>query len=84
MSFFGPTRTEFHQRAGMKHMFLVSKPMMAASADVARAGYEGMKRGKRVVIPGLLNKLLAFGVRLAPRRLPPAIVRRLQERRGDR
>ena len=78
----GPTRTEFHERAGMTNMFLVAKPMMASSADVARAGYEGMKRGKRVVVPGLLNKLLAFSVRLAPRRLPPFIVRQLQERRG--
>lgn len=78
----GPTRTGFHQRAGMSNMVLVSKPMMTSSAEVARAGYAGMKRGRRVVIPGLLNKLLAFGVRLAPRRLPPAIVRQLQQRRG--
>jgi short-subunit dehydrogenase len=78
----GPTRTEFHARAGMSHMWLLSQPMMASSADVARAGYEGMKRGKRVIIPGLLNKVLAFAVRLAPRRLPPAIAGKLQERRG--
>ena len=78
----GPTRTEFHQRAGMSNMFLTSRSMMAASADVARAGYEGMMRGKRVVIPGFLNKLLALSVRLAPRRLPPYIVRQRQERRG--
>jgi short-subunit dehydrogenase len=55
---------------------------MARSQDVARAGYLGMKRGKRVVIPGLINKLLAFSVRLAPRRWPPAIAGKLQERRG--
>jgi short-subunit dehydrogenase len=78
----GPTRTEFHERAGMSNMWLLSKPMMARSQDVARAGYLGMKRGKRVVIPGLINKLLAFSVRLAPRRWPPAIAGKLQERRG--
>lgn len=78
----GPTSTGFQARAGMKNMLLTSKGLMSTSADVARAGYEGMKRGKRVVIPGILNKLLAFSVRLAPRRLPPAIVRQLQERRG--
>jgi short-subunit dehydrogenase len=78
----GPTRTEFQARAGMSNMFLVSQPLMSSSADVARAGYNGMRRGKRVVVPGMLNKLLAFAVRLAPRRLPPAIVRQLQERRG--
>jgi short-subunit dehydrogenase len=78
----GATRTEFQARAGMTNMWLVSAPLMSTSADVARAGYNGMKRGKRVVVPGLLNKLLVFAVRLAPRRLPPAIVRQLQERRG--
>ena len=78
----GPTRTEFQKRAGMSNMFLTSRTMSASSADVAQAGYAGMKRGKRVVVPGLLNKLLAFSVRLAPRRLPPAIVRQMQERRG--
>lgn len=78
----GPTRTGFQARAGMTNMLLVSRSLMAASTDVARAGYNGMKRGKRVVIPGLLNKLLAFSVRLAPRRIPPAIVRQLQERRS--
>jgi short-subunit dehydrogenase len=78
----GPTRTEFQERAGMSNMLLTSRTLMSPSADVAQAGYDGMKRGKRVVIPGLLNKLLVFGVRLSPRRLPPAIVRQLQERRG--
>jgi short-subunit dehydrogenase len=78
----GPTRTEFQERAGMSNMWLLSQPMMASSADVAKAGYRGMKRGKRVVIPGLLNKVLAFSVRLAPRWLPPAIVGKLQERRN--
>jgi short-subunit dehydrogenase len=66
----------------MSNMLLTSRTLMSPSADVAQAGYDGMKRGKRVVIPGLLNKLLVFGVRLSPRRLPPAIVRQLQERRG--
>ena len=80
----GPTRTEFQERAGMSNMWLTSQPMMASSADVARAGYQGLKRGKRVVIPGLLNKMLAFSVRLAPRWLPPAIVGKLQERRGGK
>lgn len=80
----GPTRTEFQARAGMSNMWLLSQPMMASSAEVAKAGYHGMKRGKRVVIPGFLNKMLAFSVRLAPRWLPPAIVGKLQERRGGK
>jgi short-subunit dehydrogenase len=34
---------------------------------VARAGHDGLRRGKTLVIPGLRNRVLAFGVRLSPR-----------------
>jgi short-subunit dehydrogenase len=35
--------------------------------------------GKPVVIPGVRNRILAFSVRLAPRRLVTQIARRMQE-----
>jgi short-subunit dehydrogenase len=38
-----------------------------------------MKRGKRVVIPGLRNKLLTQSIRVTPRRMVTTIVRKLQE-----
>ena len=50
------------------------------SIDVARAGYEGMMRGKTIVVPGLLNKLLAQSIRFSPRKLVTAISRSVQER----
>ncbi len=50
------------------------------SADqVARAGYQGLNTGKRVVVPGLKNKVLAQSVRLAPHRLVTRVARRLYE-----
>ncbi len=75
----GPTATGFAAVAdvGATRLFTLAKP--ARSADVARAGYEAMKRGKRLVIPGLKNKLLAQSVRVTPRRLVTAIVRKFQE-----
>jgi short-subunit dehydrogenase len=75
----GPTATGFAAmaNAGATRLFTLTKP--ASSADVARAGYEGMKRGKRVVIPGWKNKLLAESVRVTPRRLVTTIVRKFQE-----
>jgi short-subunit dehydrogenase len=36
---------------------------------VARAGHDGLRRGKSLVIPGLRNRVLAFSVRLSPRAL---------------
>jgi short-subunit dehydrogenase len=62
----GATRTEFEEtaRAQKTRLFHWSKPMDAHT--VALAGYEGMRRGKAVVVPGILNKLLAIGPRLGP------------------
>jgi len=48
---------------------------------VARAGWEGAKKGKRVVIPGAANRILALGARLSPRKLSTKIARRIQENR---
>jgi short-subunit dehydrogenase len=75
----GPTDTGFAAAASMEsaRLFKMMKPMN--SAAVARVGYEAMKRGKRVVIPGLRNKVLAQSIRVTPRRMVTAIVRKLQE-----
>ena len=48
---------------------------------MAEAGYRGLMRGERVVIPGLANKLIALLIRLVPRRLLLAAVDRRQSRR---
>jgi short-subunit dehydrogenase len=50
---------------------------------VVRAGYNGMKKGRAVVIPGMLNNVLAFMTRLMPRALVTGIVRRLQTHPGS-
>ncbi|MBI4808391.1 MAG: SDR family oxidoreductase [Nitrosomonadales bacterium] len=62
----GPTRTEFEETAKAQKTWLFrwSKPMEAR--DVARAGFDAMQRGRAVVVPGLLNKLLAFSPRFGP------------------
>ena len=74
----GPTATQFADRANMEQSRLFKLGAMN-SMDVARAGYKGMMAGKTMVIPGLLNKTLAFYVRLSPRKLVTAISRSLQE-----
>jgi hypothetical protein len=78
----GPTRTEFQRRAGLKEVLLFRGPLVSSAEDVARAGYAGWKRGKRLVIPGIANRILIQAERLAPRRLTMAITRRLQESRN--
>ncbi len=78
----GPTRTEFQRRAGLKEVLLFRGPLVSSAEEVARAGYEGWKRGKRLVIPGIANRILIQAERLTPRRLTTAITRRLQESRN--
>ena len=50
---------------------------------VAALGYRALMRGRRVVVPGLRNKLLVQANRLAPRHIVTAVVRRLQETRDS-
>lgn len=73
----GPTRTGFQERAGMTGIKMLKGPVMDSS-QVAQAGYRGMRKGKRIVIPGLANKLLAQAYRISPRRLTAAVVRWIQ------
>ncbi len=68
----GPTESEFPNRAGTKGSRLLALGQ-AKTRPVAVAGYRGMMAGSAVVVPGLLNKLLAQSLRLTPR----AIVRRI-------
>ena len=77
----GPTATAFQKRAGLEGTRLFHGGVMDAPA-VARHGYDGMKRGARVVIPGWRNRLGARLVRFAPRRMVIEAVRTLQDRRA--
>jgi len=70
----GGTRTEFFERAGI-HM-RQGLPMMDAR-PVAEAGFRGMMRGRRVVIPGLVNKITARISPCMPSALSGGIVRRI-------
>ena len=78
----GPTVTEFARRTGVGESRLFHSPLVLDARTVALAGYRGMLRGKRVIVPGLGNWLFAQAVRFTPRRLATAVVRRIQETRG--
>jgi len=77
----GPTETGFQDRAGMDASPLFKIMPVQDAATVAKAGYRGMQKGKRIVVPGLINKLLVYGSRFMPRRLLTKIVRQMQESR---
>ena len=62
----GPVKTEFQMRAGVDNR--APPPLLGRSAEqVAKAGYDGFVAGKRVIIPGIGNKIVSFLPRLVPR-----------------
>ncbi|MCA9685517.1 MAG: SDR family oxidoreductase [Myxococcales bacterium] len=73
----GPTATEFGEVAGNAKNALFTKGAVATSESVARHAYRAMQRGRRVAVPGLLNKISSTGARLAPRALVLRIAGRL-------
>src|SRR3989344_6508432 len=76
----GPTATEFEKTAGMQNSKLFKGNVMSAE-KVAKIAYKGLMKDKRLVIPGIKNKLLVFAARFLPRNSVVELVRRLQERR---
>lgn len=65
----GATRTRFQSAAGMEGSNVMKWTHVMSARDVARTGWSGMLRGKRLVVPGLMNRLIALSPRLAPRAL---------------
>jgi|SRR5215218_3052113 len=64
----GPVRTEFWQSAGIEARGLPAF-VLADAAEVSEAGVNGLEKGRRVVVPGPLNRAGALGGQLAPRGL---------------
>jgi len=63
----GATTTGFMDRAEMNKS-AIAQGAQSKAADVAKAGYDAMMSGKLYVIPGFLNKLLAFSTHVMPSR----------------
>jgi short-subunit dehydrogenase len=76
----GPVPTEFQARAGVPVDH--SPPLLTRSAAVvAQAGYRGLKTGRRVVVPGIGNKVVVTLLRHLPRGFVLAMTDREMRRR---
>jgi short-subunit dehydrogenase len=78
----GPVPTEFQARAGFTER--ASPEFLVASAEtVAEAGYRGLLRGKRLIVPGAVNKMMVTIMRLVPRSILMAAVGGYNRKRAE-
>jgi short-subunit dehydrogenase len=76
----GPVPTEFQGRAGIKPG-IDSVVLGVSAVDVARAGFDGLMAGKRLVLPGPGMKIIPFLLRFVPRGVVLGLVSRIQKGR---
>jgi len=62
----GPTDTDFFPKSGMEGSRMFQQMNLMAPQAVAEAGYQGLMKKDRVVVPGATNKLVAFSRRILP------------------
>jgi short-subunit dehydrogenase len=78
----GPVPTEFQDRAGVAEDH-APRALTVSATRVAEEGYRGLMAGRRIVVPGFLNKVVTF----LPRVVPPTWlldgVHARQRRRAD-
>jgi short-subunit dehydrogenase len=65
----GGTETNFHAAAGAGDYGWIANASMMSADAVATITVAAMRKGKRNVVPGAMNKLAAWAVRLVPRRI---------------
>jgi short-subunit dehydrogenase len=78
----GPMATGFQERAGIAGTRLLQSRLVMPAAVVAATGYRGALEGKRVVIPGLANRLRVEGLRFLPRSVAAAMAGRAHQPAG--
>lgn len=76
----GPTLSGFQKAANMDTALLF-KLGVPGSREVAEYAYNSLMKKRVVAVHGIMNKIMAFSVRLTPRTLLVRIVRVLQEKR---
>ena len=77
----GPTTTNFQATAGLHASAPAGGAPPMTSMAVAEAGYRALLAGRRVLVPGIRNRIVVLANWLLPRRILVRMVRRVQEKR---
>ena len=76
----GPTPTKFQERAGFGENLLMKMNVLTAE-KVAEIGYRKFMKGKRVIVPGVMNILTVMAIKFLPRKVVQKVVYLLQKNR---
>ena len=79
----GPTKTNFQSTVSENTSENKIAMNMASVKAVANCGYKAFKKGKIVIIPGIMNQFLAFLPRILPRNTAASIVYKIQMSNRD-
>jgi hypothetical protein len=62
----GAVETTMHDKAGATYSRYVQLFPVKSAEDVARIGYRGFKRGRKIIVTGFFNRLSVFARRFTP------------------
>lgn len=65
----GLTESEFIDRAGMRNLLLLKSMKPMTTAEVAKIAYEGLMKNKKLIVPGMMNKMSAVSMDFIPKKL---------------
>lgn len=77
----GPTKTGFEAHANLGSSGLFKNLKNASASSVAKYGYQQLKSGKTVVVPGAVNKVIAFAAPRLPKKFVRNFVYNLQKQK---
>ncbi len=76
----GPVLTGFQAAANMaSDAGMLKTPAMLSANKVAEIGYESMKSGEPLAVAGVVNQIMAFSTRFAPRKVAAKIASRFNQ-----
>jgi short-subunit dehydrogenase len=76
----GATDTDFFPKAGMVDTWAFQKGKVMSPREVAELGYKATMTGERVVVAGVVNKLLVFSRHLMPESAQAAMNEKMYEK----
>jgi short-subunit dehydrogenase len=77
----GPTESGFWNAAEMNEISVIKGKKLPTSKEVAEYAFTQLEKENIIAIHGMMNKIMAFSVRITPRSIVRKIVRMIQDKK---